>query len=83
VKEKTMSIAALIAALANEVGVSTSDVLREAGLDPESAVRKIADELGVDLRELALSNVGPAIEITDSDVSKVREGLAVLNRTFG
>jgi hypothetical protein len=83
VKEKTMSIAGLIAALANEVGVSTSDVLREAGLNPEDAVRKIAGELGVDLRALALSDVGPAVEITDSDVSKVREGLAILNRTFG
>jgi hypothetical protein len=83
VKEKTMSIAALIAALANEVGVSTSDVLREAGLNPEEAVTKIANELGVDLRALALRDVGPAVEITDSDVSKVREGLAILNRTFG
>lgn len=78
-----MSIAGLIAALANEVGVSTSDVLREAGLEPADAVRRIADELGVDLRELALSNVGPAVEITETDVSKVREGLAILNRTFG
>lgn len=78
-----MSIAALIAALANEVGVSTSDVLREAGLSPADAVRKVANELGVDLRALALEGVGPAVEITDADVTKVREGLAILNRTFG
>lgn len=78
-----MGIATLIAALANEVGVSPADVLREAGLEPKEAVRKVAGELGVDLREVALESVGPAVEITETDVSKVREGLAILNRTFG
>lgn len=81
-----MSIATIMAALAREAGVSIEDILSEAGVDREGAVRTVASQLGVDINALAdAPDFGGAtpVEITDSDVAKVREGLAVLNRTFG
>lgn len=79
-----MSIATIMATLAREAGVSVEDILGEAGIDREGAVRTVAAQLGVDLNKLATPDFGGAkpVEITDEDVAKVREGLAVLNRAF-
>lgn len=79
-----MSLATITAQLLNEAGVSADDILREAGVDRAGAIRSLAGELGVDLNQLAQSELREqAVEITDADVAKVREGLAVLNRAFG
>jgi hypothetical protein len=79
-----MSIATSLASLAREAGVTVEDILREAGVDREGAIRNLASGLGVDLNELADSPElpGALIEVTDEDVQKVREGLTVLSRIF-
>jgi len=80
-----MSLATITAALLNEAGVSADDILREAGVDRNGAIEALASRLGVDLNDLADAPAQPEgipVEITDSDVAKVREGLAVLNRAF-
>ena len=80
-----MSLITLTAQLLNEVGVSAADILNEAGVDRESAIKRLANELGVDVNELAddpTRGRGEVREITDSDVRKVRDGLEVLNRAF-
>lgn len=80
-----MGIATSLATFANNIGITVDDVLKEAGVDREGAIRNLAATLGVDLTKLAggpdLSK-GVPVEITEADVNKVREGLAVLNRTF-
>lgn len=81
-----MSLATITAQLLKEAGVGADDILREAGVDRQGAIRKLADELGVDLGELVgdrLADRGDLREVSDADVAKVREGLAVLNRAFG
>lgn len=75
-----MSLATITAALLKEAGVTADDILREAGIDRETAVKELASKLGVELHE---TRPAEAVEITDADVAKVREGLAVLNRAFG
>ena len=80
-----MSLATIAAQLLNEAGVKADDILRDAGVDREGAIRTLADRLGVNLNDLAdKPNLpeGQPVEISDSDVAKVREGLAVLNRAF-
>lgn len=80
-----MSLATAAANLLNEAGISADDILSEAGVDRNSAVKELASKLGVDLTNLVPTPElqGTPVEITDSDVAKVREGLAVLNRAFG
>jgi hypothetical protein len=75
-----MSLAAITAQLLKEAGVTADDILREAGVDREAAVKQLAEQLGV---ELVQARPAEAVEIGDADVAKVREGLAVLNRAFG
>ena len=82
-----MSLATITAALLQEAGVSADDILREAGVDREGAIKRLASELGVDLTKLVsptdlFGDRGQAVEVSDEDVQKVRDGLAVLNRTF-
>jgi 2-iminoacetate synthase ThiH len=73
-----MSIAGIMATLAREAGVTAEDILNEAGLSREDAIKALAAQLGVDA-----ATPEQAVEIEDDDVRKVREGLAVLNRAFG
>jgi len=79
-----MSLATIAAALLNEAGVSADDILSEAGVDRAGAIKSLASQLGVDLNDLADTpeREGTPVEITDAEVAKVREGLAVLNRAF-
>ena len=76
-----MSLANTAAQLLKEAGVTPDDILNAAGVDRQGAVRKLASELGVDLNDLATQE-GQPVEISDADVAKVRDGLAVLNRAF-
>lgn len=81
-----MSIAGIMATLAREAGVSVEDILNEAGVDRAGAVRTVANQLNVDLNDLAdAPDFGSAqpVEITDEEVAQVRKGLEVLNRAFG
>lgn len=75
-----MGIATLAAQLLEEAGVTADDILSEAGIDRELAVKELAERLGVDL---VTAPTAEAVEVTNEDVAKVREGLAVLNRAFG
>jgi hypothetical protein len=75
-----MSLATIAAQLLNEAGVTADDILSEAGIDREGAVKQLAERLGVDL---VTAPAAEAVEVTNEDVAKVREGLAILNRTFG
>lgn len=80
-----MSLAGITATLLREAGVSADDILAEAGVDRKEAIRALSEKLGVDVNELAdapAQREGTPVEITDTDVAKVREGLAVLNRAF-
>ena len=80
-----MSLATITAALLNEAGVSADDILSEAGVDRAGAIKSLASQLGVDINDLAdapAQRDGTPVEITDAEVAKVREGLAVLNRAF-
>jgi hypothetical protein len=81
-----MSLAGITAALLREAGVSADDILAEAGVDRKQAVRALSEKLGVDINELAdtpKQREGTPVEITDSEVAAVRQGLEVLNRAFG
>lgn len=75
-----MSLAAITAQLLREAGVSADDILREAGVDREGAVKLLADSLGVELVDPSAR--GDLREIDPSDVAKIREALPVLNRAF-
>lgn len=79
-----MSLATVAVQLLNEAGVRPEDILREAGVDREGAVRTLAERLDVDINDLAdgpqLS--GTPVEVDEAEVAKVREGLAVLGRIF-
>jgi hypothetical protein len=75
-----MSLATIAAQLLNEAGVTADDILSEAGIDREGAVKQLAERLGVDL---VTAPAAEAVEVTNEDAAKVREGLAILNRTFG
>lgn len=79
-----MSLATIAAQLLNEAGVTPEAILREAGVDREGAVRTLAERLGVDINDLADGPElhGTPVEVDDTDVAKVREGLAVLGRIF-
>lgn len=80
-----MSLATIATQLLSEAGVTADDILRDAGVDRAGAVKALAERLDVDINELAdgpdLSR-GTPVEVTDADVAKVREGLAVLGRIF-
>lgn len=78
-----MSLARAAAQLLQEAGVQPSDILEAAGVNREQAIRQLAEGLGVDLGSLAAEGRGEVREVNDSDVAKVREGLAILNRAFG
>jgi hypothetical protein len=80
-----MSLATITAQLLSEAGVTADDILKEAGVDRQGAIKKLANDLGVDLGSLVgerLTDRGTPVEISDADVAKVREGLSVLNRAF-
>lgn len=76
-----MGLATVAAQLLREAGITPEQILGEAGVDREGAVRELADKLNVNLAEL-VELPGQAVPIEQADVDKVREGLAVLNRAF-
>lgn len=77
------NLAIAAARLLQEAGVSQADILSAAGVDSETAVRQLAEGLGVDLNTLAdPAQRGDVREVTNADVAKVREGLAILTRAF-
>lgn len=81
-----MSLATITAQLLNEAGVTADDILNQAGVDRAGAIKQLAQRLDVNLSDLVpapAQKEGVPVEITDADVNKVREGLAVLNRAFG
>lgn len=81
-----MSLAQAAAVLLNEAGVSADTILAEAGVDRAGAIKALASKLGVDLNDLVdapAQREGTPVEITDSEVAAVRQGLSVLNRAFG
>ena len=81
-----MSLATIAAQLLNEAGVTADDILNQVGVDRQGAIKQLAERLDVDLSDLVPTPTqkdGVPVEVTDADVKKVREGLAVLNRAFG
>ena len=64
-----------IAKVLKESGVTTEDLLSEAGLSREEALSALAQELGIKAPE-------GAVEVTDAEVRTLREALAIQARIF-
>ena len=80
-----MSLARAAQKFLNEAGVSSADILAEAGVDREGAIRQLASKLGVNLNDLVdapAQKAGQAVEITDAEQASVKAALSVLNRAF-